>query len=159
MIIVGIDPGLDGAVASIDTDSMGAIVYDMPTFTKKEGRSVKRKVDGRALARTLQLMTPDRVFVEKVGAMPNQGVTSMFNFGFSAGIVNGAVSALEIDPTYLTPQAWQKLAKAGGSKDRSRERAMKLFPNIAGLFDRKKDNGRSDAVLIAYAGVIQLGLL
>lgn len=160
MRICGIDPGLDGAIALIDTDLMKLAVDDMPVNELKIGRSMKRRVSALGLARDLEALGPiDHVFVEKVGAMPGQGVTSMFSFGYSAGMVEGVLAALRVPYSYLTPQQWQQIARVSGGKDGSREKASRLFPCDADLFMRKKDNGRSDAVCIAYAGCRDLKLL
>lgn len=163
MRIVGIDPGLDGAIALIQTDPMMLRVEDMPTFTVRSGKTDKRRVDAGALAHALEQWhypaAIDRVYIEKVGAMPGQGVTSMFGFGFSAGMIEGIVAALKIPYEYMTPQAWQALAKVAGGKDGSRQKASRLFPCDADMFIRKKDNGRSDAVCIAYAGARDLRVL
>jgi len=87
---------------------------------------------------------------ERVNAMAGQGVTSVFSFGRSSGILEGVLAAFGI-PTILTPpQTWIKATNVRGGKDGSRERAMQLFPDQAGLFARKKDDGRSDAALMAY---------
>jgi crossover junction endodeoxyribonuclease RuvC len=88
--------------------------------------------------------------VEKVGAMPGQGVVSMWNFGRSAGIIEGVVAALRMSSTYVTPQTWTKAVGRAAGKDASRMRAMELFPTRADLFKRAKDDGRADAALIAY---------
>ncbi|HJQ13048.1 MAG TPA: hypothetical protein VJ840_18595 [Gemmatimonadaceae bacterium] len=159
MRIIGIDPGLDGAIALIDTELVKLHVEDMPTYEIKVGRSNKRRVSALGLAATLVDLKADHVVIEKVGAMPGQGVTSMFSFGYTAGMIEGIVAALNVPYNYLTPQEWQKLARVAGGKDGSREKASRLFPCDADLFMRKKDNGRSDAVLIAYAGCRDLKLL
>lgn len=159
MRICGIDPGLDGAIALIDTDLMKLHVDDMPTNELKIGRSTKRRISALGLATDIVNLRPDHVFVEKVGAMPGQGVTSMFSFGYSAGMVEGVLAALRVPYSYLTPQQWQQIARVSGGKDGSREKASRLFPCDADLFMRKKDNGRSDAVCIAYAGCRDLKLL
>lgn len=159
MRIVGIDPGLDGAVALIDTDLVKLVVEDTPTFEVKSGKSTKRRVDAGGLASAIQILAPDRAYVEKVGAMPGQGVSSMFSFGYSAGLIEGILATLRIPYEYMTPQAWQQLARVAGGKDGSRQKASRLFPCDANLFVRKKDNGRSDAVCIAYAGARDLKLL
>jgi crossover junction endodeoxyribonuclease RuvC len=160
MRIVGIDPGLDGAIALIDTERFKLAVLDMPTKEIRVGKSNKRKVEAITLWHHLQQLMPiDKVYMEKVGAMPDQGVTSMFNFGYSAGMLEGVVAALGVPYEYLTPQEWQAHAKVAGGKDGSREKAMRLFPCDAELFIRKKDNGRSDATCLAYAGCKDMKLL
>ena len=157
---VGIDPGLSGAVALWDTDHKRLRVWDMPVL-KIQGKSV---LNEPILADTLSSLTvwPDvQVFVEQVHAMPRQGVTSMFSFGMSYGIVKGILAALDLPTTYVTPQAWQRrmgVAHArvpNGGKNASRLRVLQLFPQYAALFERVCDNGRSDAALIALFGACQ----
>jgi crossover junction endodeoxyribonuclease RuvC len=99
-------------------------------------------------------MKPDTAIVEKVGAMPGQGVSSMFSFGRSVGIIEGVLAALQVPTTFITPQAWQKAIGAAKGKDGSRQRCMELFPRDSHLFARVKDDGRADAVLIALAGAL-----
>jgi crossover junction endodeoxyribonuclease RuvC len=89
--------------------------------------------------------------------MAGQGVSSVFSFGRSAGIIEGVLAAFDIPTTLVTPQAWQKAMAVRDGKDGSRERAMQLFPASAELFQRKKDDGRSDAALIAKYGYVYKG--
>jgi crossover junction endodeoxyribonuclease RuvC len=88
--------------------------------------------------------------------MPNQGVSSMFTFGKSAGIIEGVLGAMNIPVTFVTPQKWMKAMNVVGGKDGSRKRASELLPEFASEFKRVKDNGRSDACLIALYGASQL---
>jgi crossover junction endodeoxyribonuclease RuvC len=91
------------------------------------------------------------VYLERVSAMPGQGVVSMFSFGRSYGAVEAAVSVLGYPLTYITPAVWKRSAGLiGGEKDASRGRVLDLYPD-AGV-TRKKDNGRADAILIARYG-------
>jgi len=152
VIIVGIDPGLSGAVAFYDTEDGSISVADMPTVELTRNGKKKREVSAVMLADTLTSRKVAAAFLERVNAMAGQGVTSVFSFGRSSGIVEGILAAYDIPTTLVTPQAWQKAVGQRGGKDGSRERAMQLFPAQAGLFSRKKDDGRSDAALIAYYG-------
>ena len=94
-------------------------------------------------------------YVERVGAMTGQGVSSVFSFGRSAGVLEGVLAASGVPYTLVTPQTWQKAVGLRGGKDGSRERAMQQFPDQASLFARKKDDGRADATLIAIYGMKQ----
>ena len=152
MIILGIDPGLSGALALYDTSEQTVEVFDMPVLDLVRNGKKKREVSAQALANLLAATTIKAAFVERVNAMPGQGVTSVFSFGRSTGIVEGILAAYDIPTTLVTPQAWQKAVGQRAGKDGSRERAMQLFPAQADLFQRKKDDGRSDAALIAYYG-------
>jgi len=151
--VIGIDPGASGAIALL----VGGVlisVHDMPTVTVERNKAQKRQVCPAGLSLLMQQLSPHRATVEKVGAMPGQGVSSMFSFGRSVGIIEGVLAAKQIPVTFTTPQAWQKQSGAAKGKDGSRQRVMELFPSQAHLFARVKDDGRADAVLIALTGTI-----
>lgn len=162
MLIIGIDPGITGAAAALDTnysfaDPEYSEVMDTPTEIVKSGRKKKTAYLESAMFQRLAdlaLNHPDiHVFMEKVGAMPGQGVTSMFNFGMGYGIWKGILAALQWPYTLVTPQAWKKVLMQGiKDKDAARGRACQLFPKMAQELSRKKDIGRADALLIAYYG-------
>lgn len=159
MIKIGIDPGISGAIAVLCDDELLA-VHDMPVLEVKVGKTTKRQVSPQLLSSLLfGTCLPAAkgidcwVVLEKVGAMPGQGVTSMFNFGRSFGVVEGVAAGLRLGISYVTPQAWQKRAGKKEGKDGSRQRAMELYPEHADLFKRVKDDGRADAVLIARYGL------
>ena len=128
----------------------------MPVLEIVRNGKKKREVSAQALANQLVGRNVTAAFLERVNAMTGQGVTSVFSFGRSSGIVEGVLAAYDIPTTLVTPQAWQKVVGQRAGKDGSRERAMQLFPAQADLFQRKKDDGRSDAVLIAYYGAKSL---
>jgi len=152
--VIGIDPGINGAIAIFRNGVLMSIV-DMPTLEVNSGKTKKRHISAVGLRDILEmyileLYPTTHVVTEKVGAMPGQGVVSMFNFGRSAGIIEGVVAALRMPHTYVTPQTWTKAVGRAAGKDASRIRAMELFPSKADLFKRAKDDGRADAALIAY---------
>jgi crossover junction endodeoxyribonuclease RuvC len=105
------------------------------------------------LVQIIKDFDPTDAFVEKVFAMAGQGVTSVFSFGRSLGVVEGVLTTMKIKTTLITPQTWQKRMAVTGGKDGSRARAMELFPEQAQMFKRVKDDGRADAALIAAFGV------
>jgi crossover junction endodeoxyribonuclease RuvC len=153
MRIIGIDPGLSGAVAVINgTDSL--IVIDMPTMTVERNGKSKRQVSASELAAILSNYNSNdcHVYVEKVSAMAGQGVTSVFSFGRSFGMIEGILAAFKLPVTYVAPATWVKAVGRGQGKDASRARAMEIFPNNQSDFKRVKDDGRADAALIAYWG-------
>lgn len=152
MIILGIDPGLSGALAFLDTQTGDLIVQDMPTVTVMRNRKEKREVSPQLVSSMIAGRKVGAAFLEKVNAMAGQGVSSVFSFGRSAGIIEGVLAAYDIPTTLVTPQAWQKAMSVRAGKDGSRERAMQLFPAVSEMFQRKKDDGRSDAALIAKFG-------
>ena len=151
--IIGIDPGLSGAVAVLTgTDSLR--ILDMPTVTVERNNKSKRQVSASELAEIIYTLKSDdcHVFVERVGAVSGQGVTSVFSFGRSFGMIEGILAAFKLPVTYVAPATWVKAVGRGQGKDASRARAMELFPNNQADFKRVKDDGRSDAALIAYWG-------
>jgi len=152
MIILGIDPGLSGAIAIYNIYTEELIVMDMPTVEMTRNGKHKREVSPALVADVIAGKGAVRAYMERVSAMPGQGVSSMFSFGRSAGVVEGVLAAYEIPVTLVTPQAWMKAMGVRAGKDGSRERAMQLFPAYSTLFARKKDDGRSDAALIAKYG-------
>jgi crossover junction endodeoxyribonuclease RuvC len=157
MRVIGIDPGLSGAIAVINgvingTNSL--MIFDMPTMTVERNGKSKRQVSATELAQILKNAKSDdcHVFVEKVSAMAGQGVTSVFSFGRSFGMIEGILAAFKLPVTYVAPATWVKAVHRGAGKDASRSRAMELFPDNQADFKRVKDDGRSDAALIAYWG-------
>jgi crossover junction endodeoxyribonuclease RuvC len=151
MIFIGIDPGLNGAIAFFDPIKGHLSVVDMPTVELLRNGKKKREVSAQILATIIRCVGDKSLAViERVNAMPGQGVTSVFSFGRSSGIVEGVLAALEIPTQIVTPQMWQKAASVRGGKDGARQRATELFPAYAGLFARKKDDGRADASCMAW---------
>jgi crossover junction endodeoxyribonuclease RuvC len=162
---IGIDPGLDGALAFYEPLRGSLVVVDMPTdaITKRiKGKAkTKRIVSAEGLVRILDAHALRRgrvhATVELVNAMPGQGVTSMFTFGDGAGVIRGVLAALDIPFVRETPQVWKRAVgiPTGADKDASRARAASVFPAYASTFQRKKDDGRADAALLAYFDAIR----
>ena len=146
---IGIDPGLSGAIALLDEANNLIELRDMPTM---KASKTKNQVNAAELSGIISAMGPGaRAIVEKVSAMPGQGVSSMFNFGKSAGVIEGVLAAKRIPVEFVTPQKWKKAAGLiGKDKDMSRTKAIQLYPNAP--LARKKDIGRADAILIARFG-------
>ena len=148
---LGVDPGVSGAIAYLAGPRV-AWVMDMPTMEKASGKG--QQVNAAALAQILR-SAPGRptVWLEKVSAMPGQGVTSVFSFGRSTGVVEGVTAALGLSLRLVTPQMWKKRAGlTGKAKDAARTLCVQSHPEIAGELTRKKDVGRADAILIAEFG-------
>ncbi len=161
MRVLGIDPGASGALAVVEDGQLVALV-DMPTLTVKRGTREVREVNAPALAHAILDLGPgsiDAALLEKVGAMPGQGVSSMFAFGRAVGVIEGVLGGLLIPYSTVPPQEWQRAMRVRGGKDGARERAMRLFPARAAEFARKKDDGRADAALIASYGAAGLEAL
>ena len=144
---IGIDCGLSGAIAILNDDLRLADVYDMPVMA---GTGKRQQVNGAELARIIKsyLLVEFVAYVERVSAMPKQGVSSMFSFGTSYGIVLGVLAALQIPVVLVTPQSWKKeVGIVGKHKDFARTLAQQLYPQAE--LGRKKDIGRAEAILIA----------
>ncbi len=154
MRVLGIDVGLNGAIALIEAGKL-LEVHDMPTVTLERNNKTKRMVNAQALCAVIRGAKADAAYLERLNAMPGQGVTSMFSMGQSLGVVLGILAACEVPTTTIPPRTWQKALDVPQGKDGSRYRAAQLFPEHADMFSRVKDDGRSDAVLIAAYGVKQ----
>ena len=153
MLVIGIDPGISGSICFFQ-DGKIIDVVEMPTMT--EGKKNKKQVNGSQIFneisdRIRKLDKKDiRVIIEQVSAMPGQGVTSMFNFGQSFGILKGICSAMQIPMYFVRPAKWKKYFNLINSeKDASRTRAIEIFPYFSGQLSRKKDSNKADAILIA----------
>ena len=153
MLIIGIDPGLSGSICFME-DGKILDVIEMPTMA--EGKKSKRQVNGsqiynEILKRINNLKKNDiRVIIEQVSAMPGQGVTSMFNFGQSFGILKGICSAMQLPMYFVRPAKWKKYFNLINSeKDASRTRAIEIFPYFSSQLSKKKDSNKADAILIA----------
>lgn len=163
MEFIGIDPGLSGAVVVIDDAQPASVhVYDTPSVEVVRNGKKRRDYlisEMAGILRGHQLAT--MVVLEKVSAMPGQGVSSMFSFGRGLGIWEGVLAALKIPVTLVAPVTWKKSMMADmdkSSKDSSRIRAIQLFPNVAETLKRRKDHGRAEALLMAeYARRIHQG--
>jgi crossover junction endodeoxyribonuclease RuvC len=154
-MILAIDPGAKGALAFFDMEKGVLNIVDCPTVEVKRGAKVKTEISPQMVSGIIASRSPTLAILEKVGAMPNQGVSSMFQFGRGVGMYEGVLAALQIPVTYVTPQAWQKEMNVRGGKDGSRARAAELYPAYASLFAKKKDDGRADAALMAYWGALR----
>lgn len=155
-IVLGIDPGTFGAVAAVQFGKLLGVL-DMPTLTRMVGKSKRTSVSPQMLADALRaylILDECEAYIEDVHAMPKQGVTSVFTFGFAFGIAQGVLAGLEIPTRKMKPQQWRPLVglQRADSKDDARQRAASVWPEQARLFSRVKDHNRADAALIALAG-------
>ena len=153
MLVIGIDPGISGSICFFQDGKINDVV-EMPTMT--EGKKNKKQVNGSQIFneisnRTKKIDRDDiRVVIEQVSAMPGQGVTSMFNFGQSFGILKGICSAMQLPMYFVRPAKWKKYFNLINSeKDASRARAIEIFPYFSSQLSRKKDSNKADAILIA----------
>ena len=151
MRIFGIDPGLSGAIAILEDDKVLDVV-DIPVMS--EGKKNKKQLNSAHLAQYIENNILDVnktiVVVEQVNAMPGQGVTSMFNFGQSFGILKGICSAMQLPIYFVRPAKWKKYFNLINSeKDASRTRAIEIFPYFSSNLSKKKDSNKADAILLA----------
>ena len=153
MLIIGIDPGISGSICFFQGGKIIDVV-EMPTMT--EGKKNKKQVNGsqifNEISEKIKKLDKEeiKVVIEQVSAMPGQGVTSMFNFGQSFGILKGICSAMQLPMYFVRPAKWKKYFNLINSeKDASRTRAIEIFPYFSGQLSRKKDSNKADAILIA----------
>ena len=153
MLIIGIDPGISGSICFFE-DGKILEVIEMPVMT--EGKKNKKQVNGAQIynefLKRINKKKDDkiRVVIEQVSAMPGQGVTSMFNFGQSFGILKGICSAMQLPMFFVRPAKWKKYYNLINSqKDASRTRAIEIFPYFSTQLSKKKDSNKADAILIA----------
>ena len=151
MIIIGIDPGLSGAIAILKNKEVKKIL-EIPVMS--EGKKNKRQLNNAQLVNLLKENIDDlsdvSVVVEQVNAMPGQGVTSMFNFGQTFGAIKGICAALGLPIHFVRPAKWKKhFDLINSSKDASRTKVIEMYPLLSNQLSRKKDVNKSDAILIA----------
>ena len=153
MLIIGIDPGISGAICFFKNGEVKEIL-DMPNMA--DGKKNKRQINGPQIYNEISkriINIPKNeivVVIEQVSAMPGQGVTSMFNFGQSFGVLKGICSAMQLSMHFVRPAKWKKyfnLIKT--EKDASRTKVIEIFPYISSQLSRKKDSNKADAILIA----------
>tara|TARA_B100001287_G_scaffold146135_1_gene123017 strand:- start:69 stop:563 length:495 start_codon:yes stop_codon:yes gene_type:complete len=153
MLIIGIDPGISGSICFFE-DGKILDVIEMPTMT--EGKKNKRQVNGSQVYNEITNRINKfekhniRVVIEQVSAMPGQGVTSMFNFGQSFGILKGICSAMQLPLYFVRPAKWKKyFSLINSEKDASRTKVIEMFPYFSSQLSKKKDSNKADAILIA----------
>ena len=151
MKILGIDPGLSGAIAILE-DKKVVGIFDMPVMA--EGKKNKRQLNSAQLVNIIKENIGNNdetaVVVVQVNAMPGQGVTSMFNFGQTFGAIKGVCAALELPIFFVRPSKWKKhFELINSSKDSSRTKAIEMYPYLSNQLSKKKDVNKSDAILIA----------
>lgn len=149
-LVAGIDPGIGGAVAFLEGEKL--TVVDMPTLQLPRGDKSKREIDAHALARLIAEHRPDHAVIERVSAMPGQGVTSMFSFGRSFGTAIGVLAALGVPFTLVSPVAWKRVMRVPRSKEGARARASQLMPQAANQWPLKRHHGRAEATLLCLLG-------
>jgi crossover junction endodeoxyribonuclease RuvC len=154
-MILGIDPGQTGAFALYTPRHERVLVHDMPVLEITVNKSLKKMLDLSAIKEWLLCheMLISHVIMEKPTALPKQGITSAFNFGWTNGGLTGMiVGALSVRLTLVPPATWKHAMKLTADKDHCRLRASQLFPLDSAKWARKKDDGRAEAALLAHYG-------
>ena len=153
MLIIAIDPGISGSICFFE-DGKILDVLEMPTMT--DGKKNKKQINGAQIYNEISTKIGGvekqnlRVIIEQVSAMPGQGVTSMFNFGQSFGILKGICSAMQLPMYFVRPAKWKKyFGLIKSEKDASRTKAIEMFPYFSSQLSKKKDSNKADAILIA----------
>jgi|TARA_B110000259_G_C13810914_1_gene320638 crossover junction endodeoxyribonuclease RuvC len=151
MRIIGVDPGLSGAIAILEDNKIKEL-FDMPVMP--DGKKNKRQLNSALLVKlikdNIENLEKTVMVVEQVNAMPGQGVTSMFNFGQTFGAIKGICAALGLPIFFVRPAKWKKhFELINSSKDASRTKAIEMYPSASEQLSRKKDVNKSDAILIA----------
>ena len=153
MLIIAIDPGISGSLCFFEDGKIVGLI-EMPSMA--EGKKNKRQVNGAQVYNEISSRIKNyekknvKVIIEQVSAMPGQGVTSMFNFGQSFGVLKGICSAMQLPMYFVRPAKWKKYFNLINSeKDASRTKAIEIFPYISDELSKKKDANKADAILIA----------
>ena len=153
MLIIGIDPGISGALCFMEQGKIVEVI-DMPSMA--DGKKNKKQVNGSQVFNEISRHVKGKnlgnikVIIEHVSAMPGQGVTSMFNFGQSFGILKGVCAAMSLSMYFVRPAKWKKYFNLiNSSKDASRTKAIEIFPYFSAHLSKKKDANKADAILIA----------
>lgn len=155
VLILGIDPGLSGALALYAPTRRGneLTVTDMPVHVLKVNGKVRRRLDGHSLARCDAILSaPTHAILENVHSMPEQGIASAFSFGKVFGAIEQCLIDRNIPYTLVEPALWKRVLGVPADKDGARRRASQLMPAFSCLWDRAKDDGRAEAALLAYYG-------
>ena len=142
MLIIGIDPGISGSICFLKNGKIIEVI-EMPTMA--EGKKNKRQVNGSQIYNEILKRVDGiekqevRIIIEQVSAMPGQGVTSMFNFGQSFGVLKGICSAMQLPTYFVRPVKWKKyFGLINSEKDASRTKAIEIFPYVSEKLSRKK---------------------
>ena len=153
MLIIAIDPGISGSLCFFEEGKIIDII-EMPNMAA--GKKNKRQVNGAQIYNEISLRIKNfqkediKVVIEQVSAMPGQGVTSMFNFGQSFGVLKGICSAMQLPMYFVRPAKWKKYFNhINSKKDASRTKAIEIFPYISAQLSKKKDSNKADAILLA----------
>jgi crossover junction endodeoxyribonuclease RuvC len=171
MLIIGIDPGLDGAFALYDSEQRRVLeMISIPVLKLTKGKGTKREISPHTLLAMLRdqitgiYPSIDRAFIERVQSSPQMGVTSAFNFGRGYGAVEGVIASMGWAVEYVVPAKWKRFFALRPEKDEALQRACQLLPLDTGLWlpqrgvvNQQQCYGRAEAALIAVYGAKMLG--
>lgn len=156
MMIVGIDPGLSGAIALYRPEPGSLVITDLPTQTRRlSNKKLRTELDLAALAHWLDLHLPIgdvHAYIEDPHAMPKQGITSAFRFGYVCGAIQAMITAYRVPMTLLPPATWKKALGLSSDKVGCQHKASQILPHHAHLWPLKKHDGRAEAALLAWYG-------
>ena len=147
--ILGVDPGINGALAFYDEDEL--IIYDMPVIE----RNKTKRVENHALGLIIKEQKPDHAYVEQVNAF-GMGATSAYNFGWNCACIEAVLAFYNVPFTYVIPQKWKKAMDCPKEKQGARVRATQLLPQFSHNWHLKKHSDRAEASLIALYGLKHL---
>lgn len=158
MIVIGIDPGVEGALATVN--HLGVpMIYDLPTMDRGAAKGhVKRQVNAAALAELVREILHEQdknaveVMLETPIAFPGQHASSIGAAFHTVGLIEGVISTLRLRLHMVRPNDWKKALKLGSDKGQARMMATRLYPDAAKLLARVRDHNRAEALLIAHYG-------
>lgn len=163
MIVAGADPGLDGCIACIDSATERVVaIWPIPALRIAKGVGTKREISFATLVAEIAAtkIAVGHLWIEKVSASPQMGVTSAFSFGRGYGGIEGIAAALGWPVSYVTPATWKRVMGVPKEKDQARHKASLLMPNAAahwtprrGVMNAQQAAGAAEAALIALYGI------
>lgn len=151
-LVLGIDPGLSGAVAVLRGDSV-ELLEDLPVVQFSNAR-IKNRIDAASLAEILRPFAGEigLAVVGRTAARPGEAPSGSYSFGYTSGVIAGVLGTLQIPVTLPMPAVWKRAMSLSPDKNLSRSRAIELYPAIAPKLSRIKDHDRAEAVLMARYG-------
>lgn len=156
MVIIGIDPGVHGAVAILDEHGGLLEIHDIPVLA--DGAKGRNAINAPLLASLIYETHAERAFCELVGPRPTDGSVGAFGFGRSRGVIEGVLAAAGVPVVMIAPPSWKRaagVAPGKEAKDSARSIAIAKWPAQASLFARKCDIDRAEAALIGWAGLVK----
>jgi len=157
-IVAGIDPGASGALAFLDYKDWTLEVHDMPHFWEEVKGKKRKRVDVKALATLIFQHNLRMVSTEKVHAMPQMDVKSIFSFGRFYGQLEALTDVTNAERLETDPAVWKRTMQVDSDKDYSRQRCGLLVPAAKPILTRKTDHDRAEAILLAFYGLLKLGI-